>query len=153
MPLMKWLAIDSSIRGIQQFTFSCTCHGVFSCGIGEVGLASIFSCHITLRYIYVLLSILFYLLQVGECKFSKLNTIIKDGITYLVLLMGVLCNEGQLKSVVQFDFCDSGQFLSDLTLGDESVIGIVINLLGALVNCMDCICFPGKLYVQSSCLK
>ena len=44
-------------------------------------------------------------------------------------------DEGQLKSVVLFDFCD-GQFLSDLTLGDESVIGI-INLLGALVNCMD----------------
>ena len=31
---------------------------VFSCGIGEVGLASIFSCHIALRYVYVLLSIL-----------------------------------------------------------------------------------------------
>ena len=49
-------------------------------------------------------------------------------------------------------FCDSGQFLNDLTLSDESVIGI-INLIGALVNFMDCICFPGKLYVQSSCLK
>ena len=99
-----------------------------------------------------MLSILFYLLQVGECKFSKLNTIVKDGVTYLVLPMGALCVEGQLKSVVQFDFCDSGQFLSDLTLGDESVIGI-INLLGALVSCMNCICFPGKLYVQRSCLK
>ena len=104
------------------------------------------------RYVYVLLSILFYLLQAGECKFSKLDTIVKDGVTYLVLPMGALCDEGQLKSVVQFDFCDSGQFLSDLTLGDESIIGI-INLLGALVNCIDCICFPGNLYVQSSCLK
>ena len=105
-----------------------------------------------IRYIYVLLSILFYLLQVGECKFSKLNTIVKDGVTYLVLPVGALHDEGQLKSVVWFDFCDGGQLLSDLTLGDESIIGI-INLLGALVNCMDCICFPGKLYVQSSCLK
>ena len=93
-----------------------------------------------------------FLLQVGECKFSKLDTIDKDGITYLVLPMGALCNEGQLKSVVWFDFCDSGQFLSDLTLGDESAIGI-INLLGALINFMDCVCFPDKLYVQSSCLK
>ena len=55
--------------------------------------------------------------------FSKIDTIVKDGIIYLVLPMGALCNEGQLKSVVWFDFCDSGQFLSDLTLGDESVIG------------------------------
>ena len=87
------------------------------------------------KVFYVLLSILFYLLQVGV---SKLNTIVKDGVIYLVLPMGALCDKGQLNSVVQFDFCDSGQFLSDLTLGDESVIGI-INLLGALVNCMDCI--------------
>ena len=69
-----------------------------------------------------MLSILFYLLQVGECKFSKLNTIVKDGVTYLVLPMGALCDEGQLKSVVQFAFCDSGQFLSDLTLGDPSLV-------------------------------
>ena len=130
--------------------FFHTRHSVFSCGIGEVGLASIFSCHITLRYVYVLLSILFYyLLQVRECKFSKLDTIIKDGITYLVLPMGALCDEDQLKSVVWFDFCDGRRFLSDLTLDDESVIGI-INLLGALVNCMDCICLLSR---QTLCTK
>ena len=78
------------------FHFFHTQHCVFSCGIGEVGLASIFSCHITLRYVYVLLSILFYLLQVGESKFSKLDTIVKDGITYPVLPMGALHDEGQL---------------------------------------------------------
>ena len=46
----------------------------------------------------------FYLLQIGECKFSKVNTIVEEGITYLVLLMGALHNEGQLKSVVWFNF-------------------------------------------------
>ena len=91
-------------------------------------------CHITLRYVYVLLSILLlFFLQVGENKFSKLDTFVKDGVTYLVLLMGALCDEGQLESVVWFDFCDGRQFLSDLTLGDELVIG-TINLVGALVN-------------------